>query len=204
MPRMTERTEPLARFTAALHGALDATVQPGTEAAAAASRITSALLTTGPAGETKPASLDVCQHLDTALDKARCGPPNITGLSESLERLAPNLAWWRRTGSTDHDTAFYDGHANSWIIGPDGLEQRSDVMVGVSLVAPGVTYPEHRHPPEEIYIVLSEGEWYREDVGWYRPGPGAIVHHHPDVVHAMRAGADPLLAVWCLQSGTVR
>ena len=59
-------------------------------------------------------------------------------------------------------------------------------------------YVDHQHPPEEIYIVMSDGEWYREGTGWYVPGAGGTVYHPPHVVHAMRAGAVPLLAVWLL------
>ena len=32
-------------------------------------------------------------------------------------------------------------------------------MVGVSLMAPAVQYPDHRHPPEEVYLALvDDGE----------------------------------------------
>ena len=48
---------------------------------------------------------------------------------------------------------------------------------------------------------MSEGDWYREDRGWHTPGTGGIVYNPPDIVHAMRAGPDPLLAVWFLWAG---
>ena len=115
--------------------------------------------------------------------------------------LEPELRWRRRPGSEAHGTAFHDGHANAEIVGPMGLEQRGDVWFGVSLVAPGVRYVEHRHPPEEIYIVMSEGEWYREGRGWHTPGLGGVVYNPPNVVHAMRAGPVALLALWLLRVG---
>ena len=70
-----------------------------------------------------------------------------------------------------------------------GLEQRSDVWFGASLVAPNVQYVDHRHPPEEVYVVMSEGEWYREGRGWHTPGVGGVVYNPPNVVHSMRAGS---------------
>ncbi|MFW0754015.1 dimethylsulfonioproprionate lyase family protein [Pseudomonas sp. H11T01] len=30
---------------------------------------------------------------------------------------------------------------------------------------PELCYPYHKHPPAEFYVVLSEGYWYRDDVG---------------------------------------
>ena len=69
------------------------------------------------------------------------------------------------------------------------------------LVAPGVRYPDHHHPPEEIYVVLTPGEWRQQDMPWHQPGPGGVVHNPPGIVHAMRAGAVPLLALWFLWLG---
>ena len=84
------------------------------------------------------------------------------------------------------------------LVGPGGFEEREDVMVGVSLVAPHVTYPDHSHPPEEVYLVLSEGEWWNTAMGWVHPGPGGLVYNPPGITHAMRAGDAPLLALWFL------
>ena len=81
------------------------------------------------------------------------------------------------------------------------MEQRDDVLAGASLVAPGVRYPDHHHPPEEIYVVLTPGEWRQESRPWHEPGVGAVVHNPPGIVHAMRAGDTPLLALWFLWLG---
>jgi quercetin dioxygenase-like cupin family protein len=66
-------------------------------------------------------------------------------------------------------------------------------------MAPGITYPDHRHPPEEVYIVLSEGDWRQESGPWHTPGIGGIVYNPHDIVHAMRSSSSsPLLGIWCL------
>jgi mannose-6-phosphate isomerase-like protein (cupin superfamily) len=78
------------------------------------------------------------------------------------------------------------------------LESREDVWVGVSLMAPNTSYPVHHHPPEEVYLVLSEGEWWNDADGWFKPGFGRTVYHRPDQRHAMRSGGEPLLALWAL------
>jgi len=98
-----------------------------------------------------------------------------------------------------------DSHADAAIVGPepDALEQRSDVRVAISLMALGITYPDHRHLPEEVYIVLSEGEWRQESAPWRTPGIGGIVYNPHDIVHAMRSSrSSSLLAIWCLPVNT--
>ncbi len=149
-----------------------------------------------------PCALPACTHLPAALAAARAGAPAVSALAAAFEALVPSLAWYRRPGAEPDGGGFFDGHANAHIAGPRGLERRSDVMVGVSLVAPGVRYPDHHHPPEEIYLVLSPGQWRQGDGPWHTPGPGGVVHNPPGVVHAMRAGAAPLLALWYLWLGS--
>ena len=138
----------------------------------------------------EPVRQPVCALLDEAL-AAR------TPLLEAFRALEPSLTWGRRKGDLGDDR-FRACHANAMLVGPGGLEPRADVWVGVSLMAPGTSYPVHHHPPEEIYLVLSDVEWWNEDDGWYRPGFGGTVYHRPDQRHAMRAGAKPLLALWAL------
>ena len=67
-------------------------------------------------------------------------------------------------------------------------------------MAPETQYPDHRHPPEEIYIVLSGGQWRQADGAWHEPGIGGLVYNPPNIVHAMRATNHPLLALWFLRT----
>ena len=197
-----ERSEALSRLLGAVRDALSARSVPGTPASGAAEQVLEALSR----GTGEPGSLGGAEappayrHLDAALERAR-GAPEVTALAEALGALEPELAWVRRAGSEAPGAVFHDGHANSIIVGPAGLERRRDVLIGVSLVAPGVRYVDHWHPPEEVYVVMSGGEWYREGDGWHSPGVGGIVYNPPNVVHAMRAGAEALLAVWLLPTG---
>lgn len=143
------------------------------------------------------ARLPACRYLEPAL--ARAGEwAEGAALVRAFAALSPALAWYRRIGSEAHGEAFHDGHANAFLVGPGGFADLAGVAVGVSLLAPHVRYPDHRHPPEELYLVLSPGCWRRGSSGWFEPGVGGLVHNPPDVVHAMRADARPLLAVWCL------
>ena len=198
---MVNRPEALAQFLDAARAALSTRVTERTPSAVIAERAFEALAAS--TGTIAPGALvppPAYRHLPAALEHARSAP-ELSRLAEAFEALEPELRWRRRPGSEAGGEVFHGGHANADIVGPMGLEQRSDVWFGASLVAPHVRYVDHRHPPEEVYIVMSDGEWYREGCGWHTPGIGGIVHNPPNIVHAMRAGPTALLALWLLWAG---
>ncbi len=156
----------------------------------------------GGPGNSAPERLPVCDALDSALHLAGTGPAPISELAAALRDLSPRLQWKRRNTSVPDGTSFHDGHANALVAGPGGLEVREDVWVGISLLAPHVRYPDHRHHPEEIYVSLAGGAWWNENMDWTTPGPGGLIYNKPNVLHAMRTEAQPLLAIWCLRVGS--
>jgi hypothetical protein len=165
---------------------------------AAADRIFTALQT--PHTQVKPpkARLPVCRYLPTALEHAGSQPDPVGALVKAFADVEPRLIWKARAGADPTDEQFLNGHANAIIVGPEGLEIRPDVRIGVSVMAPHTRYPDHHHPPEEIYVVLSEGEWRQASNPWHAPGIGGLVYNPPDIMHAMRSAGAPLLALWFL------
>ena len=185
----------LARAEAAIrHGS-----SPDGRVREAADRMFSALrIPSAQEGQRVPARLPVCRHLPAALEQARCQPGPAAALAEAFAAVEPLLAWQRRAGAEAHGEPFLSGHANAAIAGEEGLEIRRDIRIGVSLMAPHTRYPDQRHPPEEIYIVLSNGKWRQANDPWHEPGIGGLVHNPPNIVHAMRSTERPLLALWFL------
>jgi hypothetical protein len=153
------------------------------------------------AERTGTARLPVCCHLPTALEHARSPKGAVGALADAFAAIEPRLNWKVRAGAETHGEPFLSGHANATIIGPEGLEIRRDVWFGVSLMAPHIQYPDHHHPPEEIYVVLSSGQWRQASNPWHEPGIGGLVYNPPDIVHAMRSTEQPLLALWFLWAG---
>lgn len=196
---MSGRSAELQQFVGAIGSALDQRIGPGDAPGPVVERLLEALSEPGETGEGGTTdSPPVLKHLPRALRSAADPDAPVSAVGQALEALAPELDWRRRPGSEAAGSGFFNGHANATVLGNGGLEQRRDVTVGLSLVAPGVRYPDHNHPPEEVYLVLSPGEWWQAGGTWHEPGIGGIVHNPPGIMHAMRAGEAPLLAVWLL------
>lgn len=119
-------------------------------------------------------------------------------LLSALEPLLRNSHWIKRFAAEGDDAGLEEKHRHALIIGEGALFECSTMTVGLAVMAPNLCYPLHSHPPAEFYVVLSEGDWYREDVGWWNPGPGGVVFNPPSAVHSMRSTNKPLLALWGL------
>jgi prepilin-type processing-associated H-X9-DG protein len=182
------RSTALQDFLTATETALQRVTGPGAEVAAqAASRWRTAY-----ASHARPARLPVCDWITPAL-ALQDGP-----LARAFARIEGQLGWGRRKSADPANLAFWDGHANAMILGPGGLEDREDVWVGATVMAPGVLYPDHNHPPAEVYLPLSHGQWWNAEMDWTDPGIGGFIYNPPGILHAMRAADAPFLALWIL------
>ncbi|MAH85322.1 MAG: hypothetical protein CBB68_13940 [Rhodospirillaceae bacterium TMED8] len=140
----------------------------------------------------------VAQHLERAIELASLSDTDGSKavLIDAFQRMVPWLPWYSRKNARQQ--CFEDGHANAEILGGQGIERRSDVTVGVTVIAPNLTYPDHHHPPEEVYLVLSQGSWRQDANPWQAPGFAGYIYNPPNIVHAMKSAETPLLAIWCL------
>ncbi|WP_152048380.1 dimethylsulfonioproprionate lyase family protein [Aureimonas psammosilenae] len=195
---MTERSPEMAEFIESLAEAFAAAeVDPQSKAALA--RIFAALETPAPAGDRAPQRLPVCTHLGEALSIAREASPSMKTLADAFAAVEPSMNWMRRSSGGPHSSENWpDGHANATILGPAGVENRKDLSIGVSLLAPNVRYPDHHHGPEEVYLLLSPGRFQHGESGWFEPGTGGTLYNEPHIRHAMASDEAPLLAIWCL------
>ncbi len=161
-------------------------------------RIFTRLEQPAPRAATAPVRLPACAQLEPALALTRANSPEMARVAESFVALEPEFTWRRSPRTTGLGEAFERGYASAIVVGTDGVEIRDDVRIGISLMAPELRYPDHDHPPEEIYLVLSGGEWRQASGAWFAPGSGGFVHNPPHIVHAMRSTETPLLAIWFL------
>jgi hypothetical protein len=192
-----QRDDALQRFTDAALAAYRAHT-PRPEASAWLDRIAAALQTSPPRRAHPGKRLPVCAHLDAAL-AVETGNRSLGALIDTFRAVEPDLEWQHRASYDETASAnLPDRHANAMILGPAGLENRADVWLGVSLMAPSVRYTDHAHAPEETYLVLSEGEFLQGDAHWFTPGIGGSFYNPPRIKHAMLSGPKPLFAYWAL------
>ena len=197
---------PLRDFLAELEVALRRGASASADGAASADLAAFARLARSidPAGSvparTSP-GLPVCRFWDGALDAADRGPTAV--LSAVLRKLGGHLSWTQNPNYRRHppDPRFLDNYGYAVLAGPpDGpppLAVDGHLALGVLLLGPGTHYPLHHHPAVEVYVVASgRAEWWRGDGPWRHEVAGAVIHHAPDVRHAMRTDAEPLLAIY--------
>ena len=154
---------------------------------------------TGSIGTVAAERLPVCHHaIDAAQAELAACPAPLPELGSAFSAVESGLRWERRRNAEAVGEPFVSGHANAMLVGPGGLEQRDDVWVGVTVMAPGIVYPDHSHPPEEVYIALSPGEWWNAQMPWTEPGAGGVIYNPRGILHAMRSHQRPMLALWFL------
>jgi len=125
-----------------------------------------------------------------------------TAFASSREPLAmrtheamASLRW--RQNPTYRDASFLARYAYCELVGPKGHVHVDHVSAGLLALAPGTHYLSHAHPADEVYHLLSgASEWQRGDEPWTHRVPGARIEHPSNVPHAMRARAEPLLALY--------
>lgn len=196
---MTAKTRPEAAqaFLDAVKRGFEA-ASPNAETRACLTRVFDRLQDVAPAAGAVPARVATSDLLDDALQPARKAGGVMAELAARLQQLDPLLCW-RMRGEAQRKLSGPGSIANAMIVGPNGLEDRKDVWVGLSLVPPGVRYPEHRHSPEEIYLFLTDGRFMHGEPDWFTPGIGGSLYNEPNILHSMESPAtSPLLAIWCL------
>jgi hypothetical protein len=192
-----------AELVGALRDAAAATVDPGTAKSLGEFVGLAGSIDLDVAAPELVAPLDrlpVCSFWEQSLAAATGAP---RGIVTSLRSLAASLSWAQNPNyrRSPPDATFLDNYGYAVLAGPEdgppALATDPRLALGVLLLGPRAHYPLHAHPAVEIYYTLTpDGEWWRGDGPWRHEPPGAVIHHAPNVRHATRAGASPLLAIY--------
>jgi hypothetical protein len=141
------------------------------------------------------AHLKVVPHLRAAL---ALGDRGTTPICACIDALRSPLRWQQNTSY--RGAAFLDGYAYCELLGPHGLQYEPDLALGLLLLAPQITYPEHAHPAAEVYAVLAGRALWRQGDGiWRERVPGERIRHASMEPHATRTSHEPLLAAYLWQ-----
>ena len=74
-----------------------------------------------------------------------------------------------------------------------GVVSQEDILMGVLELAPGATYPAHKHPSPELYYVISGTARWTVGNETFTAEPGTAVYHPPDTLHRMINTSDAVL-----------
>ncbi|WP_425463862.1 dimethylsulfonioproprionate lyase family protein [Nocardioides aurantiacus] len=157
------------------------------------------------------AGLPVLSHLQDAVELARQVLPESVG--RALACSAGNATWTQTEAYLREPPSptFVAGYAHATLAGPpdlasetvekqpavDVLTRGVPVALGLLLLAPGLRYPHHQHPADELYVPLSRAKWSHGQTEPFDEQPvGVPLHHRPGQAHAMATGQTPLLAMY--------
>ncbi|MFK7943442.1 MAG: dimethylsulfonioproprionate lyase family protein [Paracoccaceae bacterium] len=153
----------------------------------------------------RPASLPA---LATLPGIAAMAQPETRPLAQALVAAAPGLAWRQTYEEADgFDRHYLDSYGWFDLAGPTGPCDADGIRVMMGVWGQGIVYPDHAHPPEEHYLVLAGGAWFRlGDAPYRRLGPGDVFRTPAGAIHSADMRDAPLLALalWRAEDTSVR
>jgi len=151
-----------------------------------------------PARQLDARPLAVVRHLPACTASSKRGEKLVTSLADKADRLH----WGQTYAASDFGQDFLDGYGWVELFGTRGHFANDVVAGGFLLLGPGISYPDHHHVAEEIYIPLTGGaQWRKGEGGFVRRAADEVIHHPSNVNHAMRTGPEPLLALYLWRGG---
>ena len=144
----------------------------------------------------EPTSLPVLTFLDLCLEEAAHFDAEI---AHAISALRPHFQWRQSKAYNDAllGTGFIDNYGWCEVIGPNGFFSGDDFLFGLLMLGPNQHYRDHFHPAPELYWPLtSDTEWRKGDEPLAPKEAGTVIWHRPNIVHATRTRAKPLLTLW--------
>ena len=129
--------------------------------------------------------------------------PSTTDIVQAIQQSYQNQQWRQPYQVDDFGSEFFNGTAWFPIADVEGPILYSKGLMEIMLLGPEVTYPNHRHSPEELYLVLAGQVWWESEgrqACWKYAGE--VMHHRSDVVHSIKAGDEAVLILNLWRGGS--
>ena len=152
-----------------------------------------------PGRELPPRGLPCLAHIPRAAAIAGKGSRPLARL---LADRGSDFHWGQTYTAADFGQKFIDNYGWLEVFGTRGHFENDAIAGGFLVLGPDIVYPDHHHIAEELYIPLTSGtDWRMGDGPYCERASGEVVHHASNVSHAMRTGAEPLLAFYLWRGG---
>ncbi len=158
------------------------------------SRVLGLLQTVPPlTGVFSPNTHPLTRHLEAAFGAAS---PATADLVAAIRPVASILPWTYGYEKRDDFPGLENAMGWAEIIGPEAPFRSQSVCLGLTLIGPETLYPAHAHPAVELYYVIAgNAQWTAAGVTHTNP-PGTFILHPSEVIHTMKTGGEPLLALY--------
>ncbi|WP_244490326.1 dimethylsulfonioproprionate lyase family protein [Rhizobium sp. Root708] len=123
--------------------------------------------------------------------------PSFAEVAAAIGDLAKSLEWVASKTGPFASLNIEHTHAHAVVAGASGVEERDDVALGLTIMAPYTRFPDHIQYRSRVFLALSDCEFSCDDKGWQRGSVGSIFFNDAGHNVAMRCTARPLLAAWC-------
>lgn len=120
-------------------------------------------------------------------------------LAAAFRAAGPQAQWRETYKGTDIGQDFMDRFACYCLIGAGGPWASRQMAAFMVYMPPGLYYPWHHHPAEELYYVLAgEAEFYRDGAAPETLRAGQTSFHAGDQPHAMQTHNHSIMAyvIW--------
>ncbi|MBB3593836.1 hypothetical protein FHX08_004239 [Rhizobium sp. BK529] len=135
--------------------------------------------------------------LESTLKNAIATGKVCAEIAHCVRRLAHSLVWIRGRSGPFASLNFETAHAHSVIVGPGGLEDRTDIRIGLTYMEPYSRFPDHVQRFSRAFLLLSPCELSIAGESWFSSGTGGVFAAEAGQSFAMRCTATSLLTVWC-------
>ncbi len=131
---------------------------------------------------------------DFPADRALAGPPEHEPIRDAFAAIAPTAKWRETYCDADIGEGFNARFGCYELIGRNGHFVSENYGGFIVYVRPGIWYPWHDHPAEEMYLVIAgEAEFLAEGRAPQVLGPGGAATHASMQPHALRTHDGPVL-----------
>lgn len=116
--------------------------------------------------------------------------------------LAADLPWQQTYTEAQVGKHYLQNYGWFNLLSPDGLFESHSLRISIGVWLKPIFYQEHRHEPEEDYVILAGGGLFRSEGGSDRIcGVGDIVHHVSNQSHSIDMADSDLLALALWRGG---
>ncbi|WP_085026426.1 dimethylsulfonioproprionate lyase family protein [Ensifer aridi] len=147
-------------------------------------------------------ALPLRDELVLAVQTIEPNSKNEVAVARGVGHLADDLDWYCGESGPFASVNFDRGHAHAVVLGPEGLEERFDLRMGVTLMAAYTRFPDHSVSAPQVVLALSDAEFWSESDGWQRAQIGSFIVQPEGPRFAMRCGSRPFLSLWCQLLGS--